>query len=380
LLCLSVATEAQVTGKKKWIQKFDLTFFSRDSLYGSQKRVNAMSKSGNAAAFIALGYSVDALNTMYEATKDLKYLKANKDIIENIINSSTVSSIKSGNTRYRSWTIRSENSKFDNIKGQDWMLDEGYVFRYVAAYLYLLKKDNILIAHPEYKNSYNLTLNYLEQDVWDKWQKKYQDNWINVFCGSRTHIGSKWASLAMYLHKLTNDNTKRKSYSDLYQTFDRYFKKGLKTVPGANRDSFYVWNATWDYMPQKVAEYAKKKTSPQVQDVSHGNQVIQYLLLAYEFNDNNWNMRDIKKLGNTVKYGMWDTQKKNFFDAVDGSKPKESSLIGTGKNQSDGWVKLAKYNKDLVQLYNTFYSANTRSVDTSPLNIQFYAAMALVSE
>jgi len=87
-------------------------------------------------------------------------------------------------------------------------------------------------------------------------------------------------------------------------------------------------------------------------------------------------MEDIKKLSNTVRYSIWNQERKGFSDYIISTKKVKERLAGTGFKQSNGWLKLAAYDTELQKLYKTFLEYNKSKIESSHLSAQFYAQMA----
>src|SRR5699024_10018712 len=150
------------------------------SSYDKYKR---LSTSKNAYHFMPLSFGINALNIMYETTGDMKYMEANRGLIENVIDASIdiprqwnykakASTVQPVDPKtYRGWIVRSEQVG-PRVKGRDWMLYEGYLYRYVMQYLYILKKNGLTNKYPKYNKAYNKIFSYVERNVWNKWLER----------------------------------------------------------------------------------------------------------------------------------------------------------------------------------------------------------------
>lgn len=373
-----------------WIDKFDASFYGGVVGKGvfNDSRYFSFSKSGDAHKFIALSYVVNALNIMYKATGNIKYLETNRTIIKNVIDNSVKVPLewsgkkadgnRNGNMKayYNAWLVRSNAPK--QIFGRDWMLYEGYFFRYVGQYLYILHKNHLEQKYSVFRKSYDSTLAYVENDVWGKWKNRslLEKSSLTRFFASRIHMGSHWAALALYLEQLTSDTVKFSEYKTVIDTYNILLKNNLQ-LKVADGHVCYVWHAAYDSLPNesplnKVIQF-KKQTN--WGDISHGNQVVSYVLAAYWIDSSTWKARDITRLINTAKYINWLPQESRFKDTFAG-KSNFKELQGVGWKQSDGWLKLASYDRDLLNIYKTFYRNNYKKIDYSYLSLQFYAQMA----
>ena len=115
-------------------------------------------------------------------------------------------------------------------------------------------------------------------------------------------MGSHWAGLAMYLNTLTSNKQIQSQTAILIQQYDTLLKRNLnKSQDG------YIWNSTYDNVEGTFAADTHKNI---IQDVSHGNHVVSYIVAAYEFGNNNWTLADIHKLCYTLKEYVYDRKKK----------------------------------------------------------------------
>ena len=84
----------------------------------------------------------------------------------------------------------------------------------------------------------------------------------------------------------------------------------MKTVNNA-----YVWNSTYDDVSGTDASGTKKSV---IQDVSHGNHVVAYIIAAHEFGDKNWSKTDIDKIANTFKKNVFNKKNHSFNGDING--------------------------------------------------------------
>src|SRR5699024_8369377 len=184
---------------------------------------------------------------------------------------------------------------------------------------------------------------------------------------------------ALYLSKLSNKNSsKAKKYEKIYITYDLLLKNNFKIKEAINGEKYYTWHSTYDSIQNK--DFLNKKihisTRSKWQDVSHGNQVVDYIITAYELKNPNCILTELKYLANTVKYLTCDPKRSSFIDNFRG-KGTEPELTDIGWQSSDGWLKLAYYDSDLISLYDDFYKTRYKRIDRSFLSIQFWAQFAL---
>ncbi|MFD1166481.1 hypothetical protein ACFQ2C_12780 [Sphingobacterium daejeonense] len=336
--------------------------FDREIAKVSNQRLKE-AKEGNPYYFMILGYYINANNIMYTKTKEVKYLQNNAPIINAIIRAGKpVGNNLKGNVwkgEYR------DKRKFASVENKEVPLYEGYVFRYIAEFYYIIKSKNINLTNN------NLTLAFLE-DNFDKWSLRSKNNYsdFSMLHRERLHMGAQWSTTALFLYKITGKN----SYKTLFTEFNNQLKSNLY-LQQTNKGKYYVWNATYNNKFTKSLKRSLNRSNI-IQDVSHGNHVVQYILDAYKLNEGGWTSNDIKYLSNTLKYSIWNPKTSNFADNVDGSGSRSKEFKGTGWKQADGWMKLIEFDPNLKLIYNLYYSKNQSKIDNyGPVKLQFYALM-----
>jgi len=318
-----------------------------------------MSLANNAYSFISLGYFLNANNIMYSKTKNQIYLSKNLNIIKNVLDTYIPNTKNS-----KKWSIQvSENNRNYKYNGSESIVFVGYFFRYVGQFLYIIQKNNLF-------NSKQQSIYNGLKCAFDKWNnvsiKRHGDQ-SNLF-HQRFHISATWAEVALYLDYM---GAKEPYYHSFYTTFDKQLKDAL-IEKVSNGNHYYIWNSTYN---KPFTNALKKKTSyPKViQDVSHGNHVIEYLITAVKLQSSAWSKDDLKKLSNTILESMYKPDHNKFSDNVDGSFSKNKSIQNTGWKVSDGWMKLIPYNKKLNKLFKNNYRKHQSKIKNSSLSLQFQA-------
>ncbi|ETZ24552.1 hypothetical protein [Pedobacter sp. V48] len=344
--------------------RFNNTLNSGNS-YNSKIRIKKYSTDGNTYNFLLLGYYLNANNMMYKSTNDISYLENNADVIKGI-RESGLQNPKNGNSASYRWTAKIKSNQSNYSKNnQEFILYEGYVFRYIAEYYYLVSKL------PN-KSGLEVDVDFIKADFF-KWYKLSMSSFgdDSLLQSLRTHMGSHWATLAMYLYILDNNDADKIIYKKVYSKYSNSLRANLKVVDLDGKKG-YIWNSTWDKPFTKYLVDKSKKTKSEIQDVSHGNHIVQFVLDSYELHLNDWSLTDIQYFANTLKYRIWDDNLNKFSDNVDGT-----SLVGkykgSGWKQSDGWMKLMMYDRTLYPIYKKFYLKNASIIDSSSLNLQFYS-------
>src|SRR5690606_27986256 len=131
----------------------------------------------------------------------------------------------------------------------------------------------------------------------------------HYFLRNRTHMGSHWAGIAMYLGEITNNEQIVKQTNEVQRQYDMLLKRNLQLKKGA-----YVWNSTYDDVRGTDAGKGKAIV---IQDGSHGNHVVAYVVAAYELGNKNWTKKDLKRLSKTVPRIMYNKKTNSFADKVD---------------------------------------------------------------
>jgi len=323
------------------------------------------SASGDSYQFMALRRDFGFINEMLYAG-ERSVIEQGITLIDSVIKSSKQSShIRNNKTfrdQYKGWITLFNNSE----KNKEVPLYESYSFFYITQFLYILQDIGWVSESQKNKIWWDQTLNFVEENIWHKWlersmstkRKKY---WY--FLRQRTHMGSHWAGIAMYLGALTKNQEIKNQTKEVQRQYDMLLKRNLKNVNNA-----YIWNSTYDDVTGTNAQGANK---PIIQDVSHGNHVVAYIIAAHEFGSPNWTKNDITKLVNTLKNVVYDKQKNIFRDNVDGTV--NASRPGWGNFIADGWVKLASYDTDVRKILDEF--GKTDKLTKHYQSLQYEASM-----
>lgn len=304
----------------------------------------------NVLKFMELGYFING-NT----------IAANFAVNDNIINNIILSGNRNSRNDYK-WTVKnvSINSLNCSKEGEEFVLYEGYLFRYIAQYQYIYNRNKISDK------------NFAKNNFFKWYNKSVEQNGdASLLYGIRLHMGSHWATTAAYLMKLDPEN--KSLYNNFINQYNTQLRKSLKTI-NINGKECYIWNSTYPDQFTKILKNRKKEI--EIQDVTHGNHIIQYIIDCYSLGIGNWSKNDLVKFSNTLKYIIW---KNNLpTDNVDGSSTKNISLAKTGWKQSDGWMKLMTVLKDkeLYEIYDNYYKNNSSKVNKFYPNLQFFALMS----
>lgn len=348
LFFLVISITKGYSQKINYKAEFDNVLHSEYSVGYSYNRILAKAHRNNSHHFLEIGYFINANNIL-----------GNTEISFEIIQS-LIKSAKKSNDGYYRWNAKiNSNDRNYSQNGKEFMLFEGYLFRYIAEFMYY--NQQLVFEDPQFIR--NVFLKWYSHSI-----ELHEDN--SSFYGLRLHIGSHWATVAMYLTKLDPANIS--IYESYLNQYNKQLRESLNVVMYNNIEC-YVWNST--YISNPVNNIKNRNIKPQVQDVSHGNHIVQYVFDAYRLDIGGWTEKDLLRFLNTLKEVIWNDEKKPS-DYVDGSY--NHSNIKTGWKQSDGWMKLMLHFKNyaLYEHYDSYYSNNKKKVNTHYPNIQYFAIMA----
>ena len=363
---------SQVSGQKNWKQLFDKRYFG---LCTSNKtfRENCLAQSslGDAMKFMDISGVVDGLKCMYSSTKDEIYLNDEIKLINNILSTAEVSKNIPYNTYllkddYLSWTSKTPGYTYNSESP----VYEGYIFRDITQFLYILKKSGWTDVSAQNNSWYTNALSFIEKNIWEKWTSR--SNRINgqpytILLSRRTHVASHWAYIALMLNQITQNPVIKSQSQELCNMYDLLLKRNLK--PNPNYPQAYIWNSSWDNVEGTQASIPNDVA---LQDVAHGNQVIAYVVAAEELGNPTWKPEDISYFTNTILQVVYNAKTLRFSEMVDGSSPSNSE---SGNFQTYGWVKLGRLNKKAKDFYLKYAIENDKLViNYGPL--QYYANLS----
>lgn len=321
-----------------WEEKFN-KFQGREK---ELQNYNNWSKWNDSYWYYFLGNAIDGFTAMYEATGKMVYLDQALSYIQSVIDDAEISA-SFPKSQYRDnflgWIcrltdIRNPTTDEKNCLDKEIPLYESYMCRYVTKVLRLIWQAQDPYIQQKYKNQYETILAFTEFHIFKKWY----DRGLSNLERSRTHMYSHWAYVALDLFLITRDEARKTMYRDVIDKFDIKMRNQIEPNPIDN--SAYFWDATW-------SSFARPG-----QDTSHGNHVISYMIEAHEHNPQQfWSQEDIAKLINLSKNVLWDRSKADFKDFFDGTY---ATGTHTGNLQSDGFIKLGRYDASLQQIYQAY--------------------------
>ena len=259
------------TGKKTGAESFTSQrefikhkSFENKYLNKNNKELEKYSKWSNSSDswdLYNLSYAIDANNTMYKATGNLKYLDRSIFYAKNAIKSSVNSKFLQ-NSQYQddycSWVNKSNPSKGND--GKEYALYESFCWRYVTDILKIIYDYKLL----NYQNYFHELLLFTETNIYDKWESRGIANLYR----SNVHMRSHWAKIAMILYVITKKN----KYKVFLDTFIKDFTNHLIYTRTSKGVEVVKWYVAWE------------QKSKGFQDVSHGNAVVSTTIDIYENN------------------------------------------------------------------------------------------------
>lgn len=358
LVCvlLLIATIPSCSSKSVSLSKADTEFLYAlfDSTTTSERefhrRVIKTASEYNSYRLQNLRAVLGGLNSLIRTTQDDYFVQHQMSIIDGIVNSARASSEISENVSpfkdsFKGW-ISLDRAR---LYGEEIVLNEGYSFFYIAEFLYYQMESGWVKQSTPNRNWWEEKVKFIEDHIWTKWYTRsirFHGNPHRYFLRGRTHMGSHWAGVAMYLEKISSNVEIQNQCNILRQSYDLVLRRNLRPHP-LDKEA-YVWNSTYDDV---TGTFAIKADESLVQDVSHGNHVVSYIVAAYELYNDTWKRRDIQGLCNTLK-AIYKKNENRFSDNVDGSEA--NSRRGWGNFQADGWIKLSKYDAGVRQIFDRF--------------------------
>ncbi len=331
------------------------------------------STSGNVYNFMNLRAFLGANNSIISVNLSKDVINYQKQIVDNLIQSARISKTIPNNKSpfkdsYKGWISNVKDRSFH----EESSLYESYSFFYVVEFLYLLKKNKWVNLSEENALWWNETLYFVESEIWSKWyirpnKNRSEAKRYHVFLKMRTHMGSHWAGIAIYLKEICSSTSIKNQCIKVINDYDLLLKRNFKRNP--KYAEAYIWNSTYDNVKGTDADAIRPSI---IQDVSHGNHVVSYIVAAYEMGSEQWEIHDIQLLCNTVKHVIYNERTNTFSDLVDGSRDKLRP--GRGNFVADGWVKLANYDNEVKEIFKKFES-DGRMLVKYKQELQFKASL-----
>lgn len=347
---LSVTQEvnaAELLPASHWKKVFDSSSMDLNSGDG-QRCFNKSQFPTTAENLYHFGVCTDGLTSMYLATKDPKYIDRAFLYLNNLI-----SNAKTDSRGYKGWDTNSDS------------LDTSHGWRSTTRFLHVIKNTPELYNNTNFRSQYNSVLAFTEKHVFENY---YNDSLSresrdssgalknSLIYRGRTHMASHWAYMAMYLRRLSQDNSAISRYNEVIKKYDRelspYYQSSLRNqiIPNKNVPTAIFFSDRWERFDGIGS------------DMHHAQDTIGYIIEAYELGESEWTELDIFKLRETLKKVIWkgtaNGEWQSFAGFMDGSngtpetiidgKPVDTNILG--RCQEDGFLKLGRYDSKIQEI------------------------------
>lgn len=359
-----------------------------EKVYKNNKRstrgnmISVIKGGGSSYRLMEFSRGIGALLAMYEATGSASYIEEAMDLTEQVIAKSKKGKEIENNPLefkddYLGWAnINPNNRASGGSHLQEVPLFESYLFRYLAKMVYLIDRSETLSENSSLRKKSRDILEFINVNGWEKWftrgERKSKGCYPYLF-RSRTHMTAHWAVVALYLHELTDAVQQKAQYEKFLAVFDEQLKGNLHIT----KNEAYIWNMTWDHAWPLGTACNKPAAKVAVQDVSHGNHVVTYIVEAFELNRAAWKKQDIDHLINTAKYLVYNTKEKMFNADLSG---KIESNMSNGILTSDGFVKLTRYSNELMAIFKNVRDSRYTDDDFNFYEAQYVAELILAAK
>jgi hypothetical protein len=298
-----------------------------------------LSKSADSWDHYNLAYGLDDPVALYLATGKTRYLDqavGRADAMVATAKPSTSLGSEAYGDSYKGWI-----SKKNGETGQEVPLYESYAWRYVTRMLRVIRQTPALYGNTHYKAEYDKLLAFAEVNIFDKWYSRGVDD--NIY-RSHTHLAAHWAYIAMNLTFMTTNAARLAREREVLENIDyhlpNYGGASLhgQLVPSPVADGAYFWNWEWN------------STARPGSDVSHGNNVVAYIVEAHDLGVDEWSDQDVEALAVTFDKVLWPARH-TYREWLDGT--------GTDTGWfTDGWMKLGRYDVAIQQRLETANAAH----------------------
>lgn len=328
----SAAASSDLRSVADWERMF-LGIWGRDDATYQPKSV-----SGDSRTYYDLAYSIDGNAAMFQATGKTAYLDRALLYVENTIASAMPSStfprsrFKDG---YSGWVSREAGT----YNGQEVVLYEIYLWRYVTRLLRLVRANATVWADPAYQARFQRILAFTETNIFDKWYARGTKWYVYR---EVTHITAHFGYIALDLAGLTSDLNRRARclavFTNINRALPNYPGCSLRAqiIPHPTVSGGLFWHPTWG------------KFSSPGSDTAHANGVVSFIVESQELGAE-WTLTDANGLIATL------------MGAILRSSATATYLDGSGGDGwiNDGWCKLGRYSIDLQKRLEVYQRART---------------------
>ncbi|WP_027066493.1 Ig-like domain-containing protein [Maribacter sp. Hel_I_7] len=319
---------------KEWQEKFDAEWLDIDQQTDSADALSRAKSNNINQEYYFLGYYIDGLVKMWQATGDNSYL----DEALKLINITMTDAVNVGNG-YLGWPNN------DNDGHPLW---DSFYWRYVATLTRIMHQSPNLRATGNYQQQYENLLAFSEKNIWER----YEAQGLNNFYRINTHMTTHWARIGMELYIITG----KEKYNTVFENVSFGTMVGRPSnlrnqlKPNNKVPSAVTWSQRWDI--------------DQIQDTSHAGAIVSFIVTAYE-NNMYWTEADITALTSTVNNVIWKKEYGSFF---------MYNVDGTGDYDLHGrlhdWLNLGRYDESLQQrIKEDYIGKNLTFYGIQPLGI-----------
>lgn len=426
ILVISINSFGQIQSTADWLQRFD--DYANEPLYPlyddyhtgdkvdahtywsilSSRGAVAYTHAGHGEnTFEDLSYGLDALLAAYEATgyTNTTYFDELLMLCNNLIIHSQLclpdepgfnTSVTAGFIGYK-----------QNLGGDANITEEIKPWRYVLKFCRIIYSNTSLTQYRSQADQYVEFVNY---NIWHKWMLYKPSDFTNTenrrqnFFQATIHITSNWAFIAsdlLYIFSNYSPTIPSPWYLSEYGYVRSKFNSILFNSAEINAaNNTYDFNIIQlEYLNDNTtiktrASYDNVDCRYEIDDVSHGNFVVSYILEDMELFSNFTVYPQITYLCNTFKLNIWkhcagNTSLDLMATMVDGNTATDNLCHGdltlSGNDVGEGWAKLGRYSCDLQHILEDYISCGRKinEVDggTLPFHQQYYkSALCLYAQ
>ncbi|MCC6287671.1 MAG: hypothetical protein IT249_07285 [Chitinophagaceae bacterium] len=284
--------------------------------------------------------------SMYKATGHIMYFNVLKNFIDTLIAQAATSNTIQGNRyeykdNFKGWIYKTNDGE---LFGMEVPLSEGYIMRYLFEFIYLAKKYGVVENNAEWCRK---TLTWLTENEWTKWRSRSIRQFgkpNTLFLRVRLHMGAHWAAVALLLNKMTSVDSIREQTKSVVEQYDLLAKRGF--IKNDFDGGAAMFSQTYGNTKNTDAQESAVSV---IQDVSHANHFISYIVLANQLGCESWNDAKITEMANLDKNILYKGDY-TFWDLINGTEdPKRAG--NWGNYQADGWLLLDQYDTGLFKIH-----------------------------
>lgn len=323
-----------------------------DALYmGDELRKTIESQSNNDQSALAWGlsYRMRSLNTMYRATGDPKYLRANLQAARSVV---AMRDDKRGKTLWTGEVAKAWGCDlYATERGRAvFTVHTGVIAHPILDCLLLTRECKDLRA--ELGDEFNQILTAVEEAIafhdpeWRDGPGKGEGHYISLnqepSCDNKPQPGNRQSAMGCALWtawKLTHNP----AYRDRSKALARYMLRRFTPSP----DGAYYWSY---WLPDEAVTAPAPKESISGEDSSHGSLTLLFPMILAE-DRVVFKKKTMKGFANTVLKGLGRREDGIFFGDVTGSPSSSPDYVASPAF----WLPLSRYDQEVRKRIETFY-------------------------